>query len=56
VYLQCALPPHTRGLHSFPFPLNLSSICPIPLNFSLLVPHMTQINPWMCPERAQVEL
>jgi len=25
-----------RGLHSFPFPLNLSSLCPFPLNFGLL--------------------
>ena len=23
-----------RGLHSFPFPLNLSSLCPFPLNLS----------------------
>jgi len=28
----------TRGLHSFPFPLRLSSLCPFPLNFSLLCP------------------
>jgi hypothetical protein len=27
-----------RGLHSFPFPLNLSSLCPLPLNLSLLYP------------------
>jgi len=25
-----------RGLHSFPFPLNLSLLCPFPLNLSLL--------------------
>jgi len=25
---------HGRGLHSFPFPLNLSSLRPFPLNFS----------------------
>ena len=48
-----------RALHSFPFPLNLSSPCPFPLNLSLFrppYPHITQINPWMCPEGAQVEL
>ena len=28
-----------RGLHSFPFPLNLSSPWPFPLNLSLLRPH-----------------
>jgi hypothetical protein len=27
-----------RGLHSFPFSLNLSLLCPFPLNFSLLSP------------------
>jgi len=27
-----------RGLHSFPFPLNLSLLCPFPLNLSLLCP------------------
>ena len=27
-----------RGLHSFPFRLNLSSLCPFPLNLSLLCP------------------
>ena len=27
-----------RGLHSFPFPLNLSLLCPFPLNVSLLCP------------------
>ena len=31
-----------RGLHSFPFPLNLSLLCPCPLNLSLLRP---QHNP-----------
>jgi len=45
-----------RGLHSFPFPLNLSLPCPFPLNLSLLRPHMTQLNLWMCPEGARVEL
>jgi hypothetical protein len=29
--------PTGRGLHSFPFPLNLSLLCPFPLNLSLLV-------------------
>jgi len=33
--------PHGRGLHSFPFPLNLSLLCPFPL----IVPHITQPNP-----------
>ena len=28
----------SRGLHSFPFPLNLSILCPFPLNVSLLCP------------------
>ena len=27
-----------RGLHSFPFPLNLSLLCPFPLNLSLICP------------------
>ena len=27
-----------RGLHSFPFPLNLSLLCPFPLNLSVLCP------------------
>jgi hypothetical protein len=27
-----------RGLHSFPFPLNLSLPCPFPLNLSLICP------------------
>jgi hypothetical protein len=27
-----------RGLHSFPFPLNLNLLCPFPLNLSLLCP------------------
>jgi len=27
-----------RGLHLFPFPLNLSLLCPIPLNLSSLCP------------------
>jgi hypothetical protein len=27
-----------RGLHSFPFPLNLSLLCPIPLLLSSLCP------------------
>jgi len=27
-----------RGLHSFPFPLNLSLLCPFPLNLSSLYP------------------
>jgi hypothetical protein len=27
-----------RGLHSFPFPLNLSLLCPFPLNLGLLCP------------------
>jgi len=32
-------PPVTgRGLHSFPLPLNLSPLCPFPLNLSLLRP------------------
>jgi len=26
--------PLSRGLHSFPFPLNLSLLCPFPLNLS----------------------
>ena len=43
-----------RGLHSFSFPLNLSALCPFPFNLSLHCPHMTQINPWMCPLRAYV--
>ena len=30
--------PIIRGLHSFPFPLNLSLVCPFPLNLSLLCP------------------
>jgi hypothetical protein len=48
-----------RGLHSFPFPLNLSLLCPFPLDLSTIcrfVPHIIQINPWLCPEGAQVEL
>jgi hypothetical protein len=48
--------PAGRDLHSFPFPLNLSLLRPFPLNLAYLAPHMTQINPWMCPEDAQVEL
>jgi hypothetical protein len=28
----------SRGLHSFPFTLNLSLLCPFPLNLSLLCP------------------
>jgi len=27
-----------RGLHSFPFPLNVSLLCPFPLDLSLLCP------------------
>jgi hypothetical protein len=27
-----------KGLHSFPFPLNLSLLCPFPLNLSFLCP------------------
>jgi hypothetical protein len=30
-----------RGLHSFTFPLNLSSLCPCPLNLSLHCPPYT---------------
>jgi hypothetical protein len=30
--------PGTRGLHSFPFPLNLSLPCPFTLNYSSLCP------------------
>ena len=30
--------PDCRGLHSFPFPLNLSLLCPSPLNLSLICP------------------
>jgi len=41
-----------QGLTHVPIPLNLSFLCPIPLNF----PTQTQINPWMWPEGAQVEL
>ena len=29
---------HGRGLHSFPFPLDLSLLCPFPLNLSPLRP------------------
>ena len=28
--------PACRGLHSFPFLLNFSLVCPFPLNFSLI--------------------
>ena len=45
-----------RGLHSFPFPLNLSLLCPFSLNVSLLSPPYDPNKPWMCPEGAQVEL
>jgi hypothetical protein len=45
-----------RGLHSFPFPLNLSSLRPFPLNLNYLVPYCRQNNPCMCPGGAQVEL
>ena len=38
-----------RGSHSFLFPLNLSLLCPFPLN-------LIQINPRMCPRDAHVEL
>jgi hypothetical protein len=31
-----------RGLHSFPFPLNLSLPCPFPLNLSLICPPYNQ--------------
>jgi hypothetical protein len=30
--------PLPRGLHSFPFPLNLSLLCPFQLNVCLLCP------------------
>jgi hypothetical protein len=45
-----------RGLHSFPFPLNSSLLCPFPLIQAHFVSHITQTNPWTCPEGAQVEL
>jgi hypothetical protein len=45
-----------RGLHSFPFPLNLSLLCPVLLTLSLLCPPDKPSNPWMWPERAPVEL
>ena len=32
------VPPRGRGLHSFPFPLNLSLLCPFPLDLSLICP------------------
>jgi hypothetical protein len=36
---------HGRGLHSFPFPLNLSSLCPCPLNLSLhSAPYIPDVN------------
>ena len=41
-----------RGLHSFPFPLNLSLLCPFPLNLSFT---LTPISPNF-PESFQVEL
>jgi hypothetical protein len=34
--------PISRGLHSFPFPLNLSLLCPVPLNSSS---HCPPYNP-----------
>ena len=34
-----------RGLHSFSFPLNLSLLCPFPLNRSLLPPPHNPNNP-----------
>jgi len=40
----------------FPFPLNLSLLCPFPLDLSLLCPQLTHIDPWVCPEGAQVEV
>jgi hypothetical protein len=41
----------------FPFPLNLSLPCPFPLNLRLLSPpYISQMNPWMRPDGAQVEL
>jgi hypothetical protein len=45
-----------RGSHSSPFPLNLSLLCPFSLNLSLYAAHLTQANPWTCPEGVQVEL
>jgi hypothetical protein len=45
-----------RGLHSFPFPLNLSLLRPFPLNLSLLCPPYNPIKARMCPEGAEVEL
>jgi hypothetical protein len=34
-----------RGLHSFPFPLNLSLLCPVPLNLSLHCPPYNPTSP-----------
>jgi hypothetical protein len=45
-----------RGLHLFPFPLNLGLLCPFPFNFGLLCPPQNPITPRMCPEGFQVEV
>jgi hypothetical protein len=44
------------GLHSSTCQLNLSLLCPFPLNLTLQFPPYNQPYPWMCPEGAQVEL
>jgi hypothetical protein len=45
-----------RGLHSFPFPLNLSLLCPFPLDLSLLCPPNNPSQPVDVSQGAQVEL
>ena len=42
---------HGRGLHSFPFPLNLSLLCPNPLNLSLLCPPSDPHEPVLVSRR-----
>jgi hypothetical protein len=43
--LDAAAVPQGKGLHSFPFPLNLSLLCPFPLKLSLLCPPRSPIQP-----------
>jgi hypothetical protein len=38
------------------FRSTLAYFAPFRSTQAYLVPHITQINPWMCPEGAQVEL
>jgi len=42
IFAKVANGAKARGLYSFPFLINLSLLCPIPLNFSLLC---TPCNP-----------